>query len=153
MRTLGNFLWIIAGGFFTSLAWVIIGCIAFISIIGIPWGRACFVMAKLSLAPFGKTVMSRKDLNQKEDVGTGALGTLGNIVWLVTGGWIMALSHALYGAFCCVTIIGIPFGIQHFKLGGLALMPIGKTVVPVEVALAATKMNAEAHVANLRAGS
>lgn len=65
----------------------------------------------------------------------------------------MALSHALYGAGCCVTIIGIPFGIQHFKLGGLALMPIGKTVVPLEVALVATKMNAEAQVANLRAGT
>ncbi|WP_125483055.1 YccF domain-containing protein [Caballeronia choica] len=72
-------------------------CIAFISIIGIPWGRACFVIAKFTLAPFGKTVMSRKDLSLKKDIGTGAPGTLGNIVWLVTGGWIMALSHALYG--------------------------------------------------------
>jgi uncharacterized membrane protein YccF (DUF307 family) len=153
MRTLGNFLWIIAGGLVASFAWVLIGCVAFLSIIGIPWGRACFVMAKLTLAPFGKTVMSRKDLTLKSDIGTGIFGTFGNIIWFLTGGWFMALSHALYGAGCCVTIVGIPFGIQHFKLGGMAVSPIGKTIVTTEVALIASKMNAEAQVANLRAGS
>lgn len=151
MRAIGNFLWFILGGIFMGLAWWLVGLIAFITIIGIPWGKACFVIGQFSFFPFGKEAISRKELHQKDDVGTGGLGVLGNIVWFILGGFWLALGHALSALACFVTIIGIPFGIQHLKLAGIALAPIGKTIVAKEVAEMARRANAEEAVKAMRA--
>ncbi|MFZ6680417.1 YccF domain-containing protein [Undibacterium sp. Tian12W] len=129
MSLLGNILWLILGGFFTGLAWWFAGLLAFISIIGIPWGRACFVIGQLSFMPFGKEVVNRADVSGQEDIGTGALGMIGNIIWFIFAGIWLALAHLISALFCFITIIGIPFGIQHLKLAAIAVAPIGKTVV------------------------
>lgn len=153
MRAIGNFLWFILGGIFMGLAWWLVGVIAFVTIIGIPWGRACFVIGQFSFFPFGKEAISRKELHQKDDIGTGGLGLLGNIVWFIFGGFWLALGHVMSALLCFITIIGIPFGIQHLKLAGVALAPIGKTIVAREVAEMARKANAEESVRVLRANT
>ncbi len=142
MSAIGNFLWFIFGGFVTGLSWWICGAVAYISIVGIPWGRACFMLGKLAFLPFGREVIDRKMLNGTDDVGTGSLGLIGNVIWFVFAGIWLAISHVLFGVACCLTIIGIPFGIQHFKLAGAALFPIGKTVVSTDLAAAARTADA-----------
>ena len=136
-----------------GLAWWLAGIVAYITIIGIPWGKACFVMGKFSFFPFGKEAISRRELNQADDIGTGALGTLGNVIWFIFAGIWLALGHVACAIANFVTIIGIPFGIQHLKLAGIALAPIGKTVVTKEVAAAARNATANATVAGLRRGN
>ncbi len=153
MRAIGNFLWFILGGIFMGLAWWLVGIFAFVTIIGIPWGRACFVIGQFSFFPFGKEAISRKELHQKDDIGTGSLGLLGNIVWFIFGGFWLALGHVMSALLCLITIIGIPFGIQHLKLAGIALAPIGKTIVAKEVAEMARKANAQESVRALRANA
>ena len=133
-----------------GLAWCFFGLIAFLSIVGIPWGRACFVMAGFSFFPFGKEAIARNELTQSEDIGTGGLGMLGNIIWFIFAGFWLALGHVFSAIACFITIIGIPFSLQHLKLAGISLSPIGKTVVTKEVAAAARNANAEVEVANLR---
>ncbi len=110
MKTIGNILWFFLGGFGMGLAWCIIGSIAFITIIGIPWSKACFVMAKFSLFPFGKEAINRNSLSDKKDVGTGGFGKIGNVIWFVFAGFWLALGHAISALVCFITIIGIPFG-------------------------------------------
>ena len=150
MRAIGNFLWFVLGGVFMGLAWWLIGVLAFVSIIGIPWGKACFVIGQFTFFPFGREAISRKDLHQKDDIGTGGLALVGNVLWFVFAGIWLAIGHVLSAIACFVTIIGIPFGIQHLKLAGIALAPIGKTIVTIEVAEAARKANAESAVSALR---
>ena len=129
LRFIFNFFWFILGGFVMGLAWWLIGLLCFISIIGIPFGRACFVMGELAFWPFGQDVINRRYLNKADDIGTGAFGTLGNIIWFVFFGIWLAIGHLFHAIVCFVTIIGIPFGLQHLKLAGLAVAPIGKTVI------------------------
>ena len=150
MRAIGNFLWFVLGGVFMGLAWWLIGLLAFISIIGIPWGKACFVIGQFTFFPFGREAISRKELHQKDDIGTGGLALVGNVLWFVFAGIWLAIGHVLSAVVCFVTIIGIPFGIQHLKLAGIALAPIGKTIVTSEVAEAARKANAEVTVSSMR---
>jgi len=127
MKTLGNIVWFLFGGFELALMWFFVGIIMFISIIGIPWGKACFVLGNLAFWPFGRQAVSKND----GSIGSGPLGIIGNIIWFVLGGLWLALGHALAGVFLCITIVGIPFGLQHFKLAGLSFAPIGKTIVPI----------------------
>lgn len=129
MRTLGNIFWLIFGGFLMGLGWWLAGLIAAITIVGLPWAKACFVIGQFSFLPFGKEAVSRKDLTQQDDIGTGALGLVGNVIWFVFAGWWLAVGHLCSALACFVTIIGIPFGIQHIKLALIALAPIGKTIV------------------------
>ncbi len=150
LRLLGNFLWFILGGFVMGLAWWLIGILCFITIVGIPWGKACFVMGRFSFLPFGQEAISRDELKQGEDIGTSAFGTLGNIIWFIFAGLWLAIGHLIAAFFSFVSIIGIPFGIQHLKLAGIALAPIGKTVVSKEVAEAARVANAQSVVDNMR---
>ena len=150
MRTILNFLWFILGGVFMGLAWWLVGVIAYITIIGIPWGRACFVMGGFSFFPFGKEAINRRELHQADDIGTGALGTIGNVIWFIFAGVWLAIGHVACALANFITIIGIPFGIQHLKLAGIALAPIGMTVVTKEVAAAARSRTAAATVAELR---
>jgi uncharacterized membrane protein YccF (DUF307 family) len=129
MRSLGNFLWFIFGGFFMGLAWWFFGILAFITIIGIPWGKACFVIGQFTFLPFGREAVSRNVLNKKDDIGTGTLGFIGNVIWFIFAGVWLAIGHIGSALACFITIIGIPFGIQHLKLAVISLAPIGKTIV------------------------
>lgn len=150
MRVLGNFLWFILGGFIMGLCWWLVALIAFISIIGIPWGRACFVIGNFSFFPFGSEAISRKELTLNPDIGTSGFGLVGNIIWLVFAGFWLAIGHLISAIACFITIIGIPFGIQHLKLAGISLSPIGQTIVSKEVAHAARMKNADATVSQIR---
>ena len=150
MRAIGNLLWFILGGVWMGLAWWISGLLAYVSVVGIPWGKACFVIGQFTFFPFGKETISRKELTQKDDIGTGSLGTLGNIIWFIFAGVWLAIGHVSSALLNVVTIIGIPFAVQHLKLAVIALAPIGKTVVSKEVAAAARKANEEAKLAALR---
>lgn len=150
MRTIGNLIWFIFGGVFMGLVWCFFGLLAFLSIVGIPWGRSCFVMAGFSFFPFGKEAIARDELSQSEDIGTGGLGMLGNIIWFVLAGFWLALGHLMSAIACFITIIGIPFALQHLKLAGISIAPVGKTVVTKEVAAAARRENAKAVITNLR---
>lgn len=143
MRVLGNVLWFIFGGLIAGLLWWFAGVLMYISIVGIPWGKACFTIGNLAFFPFGKETIDREKLTGTRDIGTGALGTIGNIVWFLFSGIWLAISHVGAGIISFITIIGIPFGIQHFKLAGISLFPIGKEVVPIEVAERARKKDAE----------
>jgi uncharacterized membrane protein YccF (DUF307 family) len=134
LRFLGNVLWFVLGGFVMGLVWCLIGLFAFLTIVGIPWGRACFVMGLFSFFPFGKEAVDRKDLTQREDIGTSFLGFIGNIIWFLLAGIWLAIGHIASAILCFVTIIGIPFGIQHIKLAVISLAPIGKTIVSTKTA-------------------
>ncbi|MBS3909810.1 MAG: YccF domain-containing protein [Actinobacteria bacterium] len=149
MSLIGNFLWFVLGGIFLGLAWWIIGLVAYISIIGIPWAKACFIIGTFTFFPFGKEAINRKELTQKDDIGTGDLGTLGNIIWFIFAGFWLAIGHVIAAVINFFTIIGIPFGIQHLKLASIAISPIGKTIVSKDVAAAARKTNAEVALAAL----
>ena len=118
MGCLGNILWFLCGGVIGGLSWMLAGILWCITIVGIPIGVQCFKFAGLTFFPFGKEV----------DYGGGAGSFLLNIIWLFVTGIPLALEHLAFGIVLCVTIVGIPFGLQHFKLAKLALMPFGASV-------------------------
>lgn len=150
MSTLGNVLWFILGGALMGLGWWLVGLLAFVSIVGIPWGKACFVIGQCAFFPFGKEAVNREDLSGRPDIGTGALGLIGNVVWFLLAGVWLAIGHMLSAAACFVTIIGIPFAVQHFKLALIALAPIGKTIVDKNLAAAVRGEQARDELAKLR---
>lgn len=119
MSCLGNLLWFIFGGCISGLSWMLAGCLWCISIIGIPYGIQCFKFASMSFFPFGKEIV----------YGGGAVSFLVNIIWILISGIPLAIEHLVFGCLLCVTIVGIPFGLQHFKLAKLALMPFGTSIV------------------------
>ncbi len=121
MRTILNFLWFIFGGALMGLCWWFVGGLAFISIVGIPWGRACFVIGNFTFFPFGREAISPKELYGKDDIGTGGLGLVGNVIWFIFAGLWLALAHDIVAILLFITLIGIPFGIQHLKLAGISL--------------------------------
>lgn len=119
MDLLGNLIWILFGGLVASLLWTVAGLLACLTIIGIPFGIQCFKLAGFVLMPFGRTV----------DAGSfGFGGLIGNLIWILLLGWELAVTHAVFGLVLCLTIIGIPFGRQHFKMATLALVPFGAKI-------------------------
>ncbi len=124
-----NLLWLLCGGVWMALAWIVAAVIMAITIVGIPWARAAFNIASYTLLPFGRKAVSRADYLGADDIGTGPLGLLGNVIWLVLAGWWLAIGHLITAFLLAVTIIGIPFAWAHLKLAGIALWPIGKTIV------------------------
>lgn len=118
MGCLGNIIWFLCGGFISGLTWLLAGCLWCITIVGIPIGVQCFKFAGLCFFPFGKEVK----------YGGGAVSLLLNIIWLLFSGIFLAIESAIFGVILCITIIGIPFGLQHFKIAKLALMPFGATI-------------------------
>lgn len=141
MSTIGNLIWFVFGGFAMGLGWWAAGLLMAISIIGIPWARACFVFGNFCFFPFGREAIDRKELTGKDDLGTGALGLVGNIIWFIFAGVWLAIGHVISAVLNAITIIGIPFAIQHLKLASCALAPVGKTVVSKEVAAEARRRN------------
>jgi uncharacterized membrane protein YccF (DUF307 family) len=154
MRFAGNAIWFVFGGAILSLTWLLGALIFAISIIGLPVSRAAFEMAKLSAFPFGKDVVHIRELDQKgvttTTAITGTIGFIANIVWALTFGLALFLGHLVAGVFNCITLIGIPFGLQSFKLAGLALWPVGRRVVSVELANAARQSNAQTQLERYR---
>jgi uncharacterized membrane protein YccF (DUF307 family) len=124
-----NLLWIVFGGLWMAVGWIVAAVIMAITIIGLPWARAAFNIASYTLLPFGRKAVPRAEHLGTHDVGTGPFGLLGNIVWLVLAGWWLALGHLITAILLAVTVIGIPFAWAHLKLAGIALWPIGKMIV------------------------
>lgn len=124
MRTIGNLLWFALHGLWAFLLYVVVGCIWCLTIVGIPFGLASLRLASFVIWPFGRTVVHSPT--------RGAASALGNILWFVFSGLWMALVHILGGLLLCLTIIGIPFGIQAFKLAGLAIAPLGRQIVRIQ---------------------
>lgn len=122
MNAMGNVIWLIFGGLFVAIGYVIGGFFLCITVIGIPWGLQYFKIAGLVLLPFGKRVIS-------DSQNTGCLSTLCNLIWIILGGWYTALIHLVMGILLCITIIGLPWGRQHFKLIEISLMPFGKRII------------------------
>jgi uncharacterized membrane protein YccF (DUF307 family) len=131
MTLLLNILWFIFGGFAAGLAWVLGGLLLAVTIVGLPWAGAAFRIAGFTFAPFGRQVIDRRSITGHGDLGTGGLGMLLNIVWFVFAGWYIALAHLALALALFLSIIGIPFGLQHLKLAVIALAPVGRAVVPV----------------------
>ena len=129
-----NLLWIIFGGLWTAVAWIIAAILMALTIVGLPWARAAFNIALYTLLPFGQKAVSRAEYTGRSDLGSGPLGVIGNLIWLVVAGWWLALVHLVTAVLLAVTIIGLPFAWAHIKLAGLALWPIGKMIVPVDEA-------------------
>lgn len=134
MSLLLNILWIIFGGAWMALGWLLAAVIMALTIVGIPWARAAVNIASYTLMPFGFSAVPRDAYTGRGDMGTGPLGVIGNLVWLVLAGWWLALAHVVTAVLLAVTIIGIPFAWAHLKLAGLALWPIGKMIVPNDMA-------------------
>jgi uncharacterized membrane protein YccF (DUF307 family) len=124
-----NLLWIIFGGLWMSIGWLVAAVIMAITIIGIPWARAAFNIASYTMLPFGRKAVSRAEHLGTQDIGTGPLGFIGNLIWLILAGWWLALGHVLFAIIWAVTIVGIPFAWAHLKLAGIALWPVGKMIV------------------------
>jgi len=150
MSTLGNLIWLLCGGIVAGIGWFLVGVLMIITVIGIPYARACFVIAKFSFCPFGYEIIRRDDLTGHSDLGTSAAGMIGNIIWILLFGWWIALIHVLAAATTAVTIIGIPFAWQHLKLAAISFAPIGKTVVKKELAQLARMSNAQAELNRVR---
>jgi len=130
VRFLANLIWFVCGGVLMGLGWWFAGLVAAISLVGIPWARACFVIGSFAFWPFGQEAVGRAELTGRPDLGTGPLGFAGNLFWFGLAGWWLAIGHLTSALACFITIIGIPFGIQHLKLAVVALAPIGMAVVP-----------------------
>lgn len=132
LRLLLNLLWILTGGAWMALGWLIAAVIMALTIIGLPWTRAAFNIAFYTFLPFGQRAVSRAEYTGTRDLGTGPLGCLGNMIWLVLAGWWLALGHLITAVMLALTIIGLPFAWAHLKLAGISLWPIGQMIVPVE---------------------
>src|SRR3978361_1078589 len=125
-----NILWIVLGGAWMAAGWVLAAIIMAITIIGLPWARAAFNIAAYALFPFGSKAVSRDLYTGQGDIGTGPLGVIGNIIWLVLAGWWLALAHLVTAIVLAGTIIGVRFTWAPLNLVGIVLWPIGKVIVP-----------------------
>ena len=128
MRTVLNILWLVLSGLWLAIGYLFVGVLLCILIITIPFGVACFRLAAFVLWPFGRAVVRRPD--------AGAPSTIANVIWFVLAGIWMALAHVVLGILLCITIIGIPLGLGNFKLAAVALAPLGKEIVPADLARA-----------------
>lgn len=124
-----NVLWLFTGGIWMALGWLLAAVLMALSIIGLPWARSALTIARYTLLPFGQTAVRRDEFRGREDIGTGFLGFIGNIVWFVLAGWWLAIGHLLSAVGLAITIIGLPFAWAHLKLALLALWPVGTEIV------------------------
>lgn len=132
LQLLLNVLWLLTGGLWMAAGWLLAGIIMALTIIGLPWTRAAFNIGVYAFLPFGYCAVPRSAVTGREDLGTGPLGLIGNIIWFILAGWWLTLAHVIHAIVLTVTIIGLPFAWAHLKLAGIALWPIGKMIVPVE---------------------
>lgn len=143
MRTVLNILNFILGGFLTTLSWLFATVVSIIFIFTLPLTRSCWEITKLSLLPYGNEAVHVDELEPgRKNALMNSGGTLLNIIWLVFFGWWLCVMHIMTGIAQCITIIGIPVGIANFKIAAIALWPVSRRVVSVEVAQAAREANA-----------
>jgi len=128
MTLILNILWFICGGFISGTLWFLSGCLLALTIVGLPWAQAAWRIAGFAYFPFGKRIVDRREHTGAEDAGTGPVGLFMNIVWIVLGGWHIALSHLIIAFFEAISIIGLPFAFKDVQLAWLALAPVGKSV-------------------------
>ena len=122
MKFIGNLVWLTLGGLLTAVMYWIVGCILLMTIIGIPFGIQLFKIGRFALWPFGHDFISA-------NTPTGCLQIFFNVIWFLLGWWEIALTHLIFGILLCCTIIGIPWGLQHFKLAIGSLLPFGKEII------------------------
>jgi uncharacterized membrane protein YccF (DUF307 family) len=130
MTLILNLLWFVLGGWAAGLSWLFSAVLLALTIVGLPWAQAAIRIGLFSFFPFGRQVVDRRALG-RQDLGTGPVGCLLNVIWFVLGGWWLALGHLALGILLLIPLVTIPFAIQHFKLAGIALAPIGKEVIEV----------------------
>lgn len=151
MRLILNILWLIlGGGLVAGLLWFLGAVIMAVTIVGLPWARACVTIGVFNLWPFGREAIKRSEVTGREDIGTSTLGTIGNIIWFVFAGIWLAIGHVLAAIGLALTIIGIPFALQHLKLAHISLFPIGMMVVDREVAAEARSRNSAVELERIR---
>jgi len=121
MNSIGNIFWLILGGILIAIIYYLVGLLMCITIIGIPFGIQLFKLGTYALWPFGHQMVDRPNE-------PGCLSIVMNVIWILTGWWEISLIHLIFGVVLCITIVGIPFGMQHFKMIIPALLPFGKTV-------------------------
>jgi uncharacterized membrane protein YccF (DUF307 family) len=122
MRLLGNIIWFTFGGVFIALEYFVASFLLCLTIVGIPFGIQTFKLGLLALWPFGKTIKEKENTS-------GCLSIFMNVWWIIFGGLAICISHLFMGVLFSITIVGLPFGRQHFKLAGLALVPFGKEII------------------------
>jgi len=125
-----NLIWFILGGWLVALEWILFGCLMCLTVIGFPFGMGAFRIANLAAWPFGREVIGAELVGQQRLLGTGCA----NLIWIVFAGLWLALSHILVGILQCLTLILIPWGLQHFKLAQISFAPLGKRIVSKHVA-------------------
>ena len=154
MRFAGNVIWFVFVGAPTALFWLLGAILFAVSIVGLPLSRAAFEMAKLTAWPFGMDVVHIRELDGRSfSVVTATTGTVGfmfNLLWALTFGWVLFFYYLFVGIIFCITLIGIPFGLQAFKLAGLSLWPVGRRVVTAELAYQARSRNASERLDKIR---
>lgn len=121
MNTLGNILWLILGGLIIAVIYYLVGLLMCITIVGIPFGLQLFKLGTYALSPFGHELVNGPNE-------PGCLSTVMNLIWILLGCWEVAAIHLFFGLLCCITIIGIPFGMQHFKMALNSIFPFGKEI-------------------------
>src|SRR4051794_40000221 len=123
MRFLLNVIWLVFSGIWMAICYAMAGIIACVLVVTIPFGIASFRMANYALWPFGRTVIRRSD--------AGAASAVGNVLWFLLFGLLLALGHVVTGILLCITVIGIPLGVANFKMIPIALLPLGREIVRI----------------------
>ncbi|MGL4602083.1 MAG: YccF domain-containing protein [Plesiomonas sp.] len=134
MATVLNIFNFVMGGFLTTLGWLLATLLSIVCIVTLPLTRSCWEITKMSLVPYGNDVVKVDDLENRSNGLLAVGGFILNIIWFVMAGWWLCIVHIMVGIAQCITIIGIPVGIAHFKLAVVALWPVGRRVVPNEIA-------------------
>jgi len=129
LRILLNVLWLVVGGLEMAVGWWLAALVFAITLIGLPWARSAFTIGVYTLWPFGSQAVRRDRLTGQEDLATGPLGLLGNLIWFLVAGWWLALGHILIALIWAVTVIGLPFAVIHLKLVPITLFPVGMMVI------------------------
>lgn len=142
MKTIGNIIWFILGGFIGGTLWLLAGALLCVTVVGIPFGMACFRIASFAYAPFGKELVDARDMGEARIAGTGVM----NFLWVVLAGLWLAIANVLAGIGFCCAIITIPFGIACFKLAAASFAPLGKRIVSKDMAFAVRQRKANAEL-------
>jgi uncharacterized membrane protein YccF (DUF307 family) len=154
MRFAGNVIWFVLGGWYIALLWLLGAALFALSIVGIPLTIAALQMASLSAWPFGREVVHVRELDGRgvsaTTAVTGTIGFIVNVIWALTFGWVLFLAYLFAGVLCCLTLIGIPFGLQAFKLAGISFWHAGRRIVTSELAALAREQAAKAKFASYR---
>lgn len=130
MTLLLNILWNVPGlGFVVALGWLVAAAIMALTVVGLPWARACLTIAEYSFLPFGRDLVPASQVTGRPTIGMGPLGAVANVLWFVFAGIWLCLAHLSLALGCALTIIGLPFAWAHLKLAAASLFPVGKRVV------------------------